>query len=93
MQTDILNVTGMHCGGCTNTVTRALKAVGGVSDVMVSLPNGEATVQYDEGLASPGQLKSADRALISAADQVAGQIARALRGETTVVLLKASSTA
>jgi len=59
MQTDILNVTGMHCGGCTNTVTRALKAVGGVSDVMVSLPDGEATVQYDERLASPGQLKSA----------------------------------
>ena len=41
MQTDILNVTGMHCGGCTNTVTRALKAAGGVSDVMVSLPSGE----------------------------------------------------
>jgi len=34
-----------------------------------------------------------DRALISAADHVAGQIARALRGGTTVVSLKVSATA
>jgi integrase len=34
-----------------------------------------------------------DRALISAADQVAGQIARALNGEVTVVNLKIAATA
>lgn len=59
MQTDTLKITGMHCGGCTNTVTRALKAVSGVVDVTVSLPTGEAIVQYDENLASLGQMKSA----------------------------------
>jgi len=59
MQTEVLKVTGMTCGGCTSSVTRALKAVAGVNDVKVSLSPGEATVQYDERLTSPDQLKSA----------------------------------
>lgn len=59
MQTELLKVTGMTCGGCTTTVTRALKTMAGVSDVKVSLAAGEATVQYDERLTSPDQLKSA----------------------------------
>ena len=33
MQTEILKVTGMTCGGCTSTVTHALKAMPGVDDV------------------------------------------------------------
>ena len=59
MQTEILKVTGMTCGGCTNNVTHALKAIAGVDDVKVSLSAGEATVQYDERLTSLDQLKSA----------------------------------
>ena len=59
MQTEIFNVTGMTCGGCTGSVTNALKAVTGVGDVKVSLATGEATVQYDERRTSPEQLKSA----------------------------------
>ncbi len=59
MQTELLRVTGMTCGGCTSNVTNALKAVAGVEDVKVSLPNGEATVQYDERVASSDQLRSA----------------------------------
>lgn len=59
MQTEQFKVTGMTCGGCTNNVTRALKGIPGVSDVKISLSAGEATVQYDERLTSPGQLKSA----------------------------------
>ena len=59
MQTQLLKVTGMTCGGCTSNVTHALKAVTGVGDVKVSLSAGEATVQYDERLTSPDQLKSA----------------------------------
>ena len=59
MQTELLKVTGMTCGGCTSTVTQALKAIAGVGDVKVSLSAGEATVQYDERLTSPEQLKSA----------------------------------
>jgi len=59
MQTELLKVTGMTCGGCTSTVTHALQAVTGVGDVNVSLSAGEASVQYDERLTSPEQLKSA----------------------------------
>jgi copper chaperone CopZ len=59
MQTELLKVTGMTCGGCTSKVTHALKAIAGVDDVRVSLSAGEATVQYDERRTSPDQLKSA----------------------------------
>lgn len=59
MQTELLKVTGMTCGGCTGTVTHALHAVAGVGNVNVSLASGEAAVQYDERLTSPEQLKSA----------------------------------
>ena len=59
MQTELLKVTGMTCGGCISNVTKALKGVNGVSDVNVSLAAGEATVKYDERLTSPDQLKSA----------------------------------
>lgn len=59
MQTGILKVTGMACGGCISNVTHALKALDGVGDVKVSLSTGEAAVQYDDRLTSPAQLKSA----------------------------------
>ncbi len=59
MQTELLKVSGMTCGGCTSKVTKALKGVNGVGDVDVSLADGEATVNFDERLASPEQLKSA----------------------------------
>ena len=59
MQTELLKVTGMTCGGCTSNVTHALKAIAGVGDVKVSLAAGEATVQNDERLTSSDQLKSA----------------------------------
>ncbi|MEC5217067.1 copper chaperone CopZ [Actimicrobium sp. GrIS 1.19] len=56
MQTELLKVTGMTCGGCSSSVTNALKLVHGVGDVRVSLADGTATVQYDASLASPDQL-------------------------------------
>ncbi len=61
MQTERMKVAGMTCGGCTSKVTRALKAVPGVDAVNVSLPAGEATVNYDETLTSPDDLKAAVR--------------------------------
>jgi copper chaperone len=76
MQTEHLKVTGMSCGGCTGTVTRALKAVNGVADADVSLSAGEAIVQYDEKLTTPGHLKSAIEAAgygVSTTDTVAPQ--------------------
>ena len=59
MQTETIKVTGMTCGGCSSNVAHALKAINGVHDVVVSLPNNEAAVRYDEQLTSPEQMKSA----------------------------------
>ncbi len=59
MQTELIKVTGMTCGGCISNVTKALMAIKGVGDVKVSLSTGEASVQYDERQTSLDQLKSA----------------------------------
>ena len=59
MQTELLKVSGMTCGGCVSSVTHALQAVTGVGEVKVSLSAGEAEVQFDERLTSPENLKSA----------------------------------
>jgi copper chaperone len=59
MQTEFIKIMGMTCGGCTDSVTQALKAVKGVDDVNVSLSSGEATVKFNERLTSYEQLKSA----------------------------------
>ncbi len=59
MQTELLHVTGMTCGACIDSVTKALKAIDGVGDVGVSLAAGEVTVQFDERQTSLKQLKSA----------------------------------
>lgn len=58
MQTEILKVTGMTCGGCTSKVTNALAGVAGVGEVDVSLSAGEATVRFDGHLTSVEALKS-----------------------------------
>lgn len=59
MQTETLKLTGMTCGGCTAKVAKALKALDGVKDVVVSLPEAAASVRYDERLTSRAQLSSA----------------------------------
>ena len=52
MQTEIIKVTGMTCGGCSNNVTRALVAIDGVHNVNVSLAGAEAKVDFDENMTS-----------------------------------------
>jgi copper chaperone CopZ len=59
MKTEFLKVTGMTCGGCVNSLTRALKSINGVDGVQVELSTGNAQVQYDENFTTPDQLKSA----------------------------------
>jgi copper chaperone len=41
-----IQVEGMHCGHCRQTVRSALKAVGGVDDAEVSLETGVARVRH-----------------------------------------------
>ncbi|RQU23837.1 Cu(2+)-exporting ATPase [Burkholderia cenocepacia] len=60
LQTIELNVDGMHCGGCTGRVQRALAAVPGVVDAAVDLDAHAATVTAQESV-EPDQLVDAVR--------------------------------
>lgn len=44
LNTIVLTVDGMHCGGCTGRVQRALAGVPGVVDAAVDLADRSATV-------------------------------------------------
>ena len=59
MQTETLKVTGMTCGGCVDSVTRALVAVDGVHNVNVSLANKEAKIDFDVTMTSTDKLANA----------------------------------
>jgi copper chaperone len=59
METAIVKVNGMTCGGCVGSVTRVLKALPGVATAEVSLEKGQATVSFDPAVASVAQLKEA----------------------------------
>lgn len=41
-----LKVTGMNCGACVNHVTNALQGVEGVTNAVVDLESGTATVKH-----------------------------------------------
>jgi copper chaperone CopZ len=61
MQRQVLEVTGMTCGGCAANVKRALGALPGVSGVAVSLTDGRVDVRYDESLTDPKAMRTAVR--------------------------------
>lgn len=48
MLTQTFKVKGMTCGGCVNSVTKAVKSVEAVDDVKVTLATGEVEVMYDQ---------------------------------------------
>ncbi|MEX0721593.1 MAG: heavy metal-associated domain-containing protein [Balneolaceae bacterium] len=48
MKTSELNINGMGCAGCVDTVHSALTELDGVNDAVVDLGEGRATVEYDE---------------------------------------------
>lgn len=58
MQTTILEVKGMTCGGCVRSVERVLKAIPGVSAVDVTLADGKVRVDF-EGAPTPVQFRQA----------------------------------
>ena len=59
MENATFNVTGMTCQGCVASVTRVLRAVPGVSDVVVKLQPGTATVAFDATRTTLPVLKAA----------------------------------
>lgn len=55
----VMTVQGMTCGGCVNSVKRALGSVAGVNQADVDLSSGRVSVDYDDGKTSPAALKGA----------------------------------
>lgn len=59
MESLTLNIKGMTCSGCVNSVTRVLKAAPGVQSAVVTLDPAEARVEYDAARTNPAALKAA----------------------------------
>jgi copper chaperone len=59
MERIVLDVAGMSCSGCVNSVTAALKSLPGVAQVDVSLAAGQASVVCDAALISVAELTQA----------------------------------
>lgn len=56
MQTVVLNIGGMNCGGCVKNVTGILQGVDGVASAAVSLEDKNATVLFDPAKTNPAAL-------------------------------------
>ncbi|MDO8789540.1 MAG: cation transporter [Sulfuritalea sp.] len=56
METTIIKVGGMSCGGCVKSVTGVLTALDGVAKATVSLEAGEAAVEFDAARVNRAQL-------------------------------------
>ena len=56
-------VVGMHCGGCVQSVTRAVSRVPGVKNVDVSLEKKAATVEFDAAAVDAGSDRRGDRSV------------------------------
>jgi copper chaperone len=56
METLVLKVSGMSCGGCVKSVTGVLEALPGVSKADVSLEKNEAVISYEAGKVSREQM-------------------------------------
>jgi copper chaperone len=52
-------VGGMSCGGCVQSVTKAIARLPGVRNVDVSLEKKAATVEYDDATVEPAAIIAA----------------------------------
>lgn len=59
METTIIKVTGMSCGGCVASVTGVLTALPGVAQAAVSLEQQQATIEFDPARVSRAALCAA----------------------------------
>lgn len=59
MDTTVISISGMTCGGCANAVAKVLLALPGVVKADVSHVEAKAEVSYDPGRVKPDQLKAA----------------------------------
>ena len=58
METTILKVDGMSCGGCVKSVTGVLTELDGVAKAEVSLEQKQAVVEFDAARVTRDQLKA-----------------------------------
>ena len=59
MTSKTLKVEGMSCHHCTDSVTRAVRALAGVKSVEVSLEKKSAEVSWDESVLAEAELAAA----------------------------------
>ncbi|QXP84587.1 heavy-metal-associated domain-containing protein [Methylococcus sp. ANG] len=59
MATIQLQVTGMKCGGCENTVTKTVTALDGVTSVTASHKENRVDVEYDPARIDPEAIRKA----------------------------------
>ena len=59
MQTTILNINGMTCMGCVNSIKKVIEKISGVSGADVSLENKQVTIRYDPERTNINQFKNA----------------------------------
>jgi copper chaperone CopZ len=55
----LIHIDGMHCHKCETAITRALSAKNGVHEVEVDFNSKQASVLFDPGAVSIGDLMSA----------------------------------
>ena len=54
-----LNVSGMSCGGCEKSISKALLSHTGVSDVTASHESGVVAIEFDDAQIQAPQLRAA----------------------------------
>ena len=59
MQTTILNINGMTCMGCVNSIKNVVEKVSGVNGADVSLEKKQVKIQYDPEKTNINQFKEA----------------------------------
>jgi copper chaperone len=59
METTLIDIKGMTCMGCINSVKQVLQALPGVGKVEVSLEQGRARIDFDPAQTPVAGLKAA----------------------------------
>ncbi len=54
-----VQVSGMHCNGCANTVEKVLKRIPGVVSARVDFSSQQALVEFDQAQCASGQILEA----------------------------------
>ena len=59
IQIAVIDVTGLHCESCVNTVTEVLQGLEGINAAKVSLEYEQAKVKFEPAIITTEEIKSA----------------------------------